>query len=71
MLKNNGFTLTYDEIEEMKFPLNKLIMPNGLTSGFIKGKPQFISNETAKRDNELLLQMTPMSAQWYCPVPTI
>lgn len=63
MLKNNGFTLTYDEIEEMKFPLNKLIMPNGLTSGFIKGKPQFISNETAKRDNELLLQMTPILKQ--------
>lgn len=63
MLRNNGFSLTYDEIEELKFPLNKLLMPNGLTNGFTKGKPPFVSNETAKRDNELLLQMTPILKQ--------
>ncbi len=63
MLKNNGFNLTYDEIESMNFPLNKLIMPSGLTSGFSKGKPPFVSNENAKRDNELLLQMTPILKQ--------
>lgn len=63
MLKNNGFDVTYDEIEEMHFSLNKLIMPSGLTTGFTKGKPPFVSNENAKRDNELLLQMTPILKQ--------
>lgn len=63
MLQNNGFNVTYDEIEDMHFSLNKLIMPTGLTSGLQKGKPPFITNEAAKRDNDLLLQMMPILKQ--------
>lgn len=60
MLKNNGFDLTYEEVETLQIPLGMLMMPNALTKAFNETKLDFCSNENAIKANKILTQLTPI-----------
>ena len=60
MLKNNGFDLTYEEVETLQIPLGMLMMPNALTKSFNETKLDFCSNENAIKANKILTQLTPI-----------
>lgn len=60
MLQNNGFELTYEDVETLQLPLNMLIMPSGLTKGFNTTKLVYCSNEEALKTNKILTHLTPI-----------
>lgn len=60
MLKNNGFSLTYDEVESLNLPLSFLIMPTALTKAFNEDKFEIVEDSKVIRDNMILLQLTPI-----------
>ena len=60
MLRNNGFSLTYDEIETLNIPIHLLIMPTALSKALNENKFEISDNDLALKDNNILLQLTPI-----------
>ena len=60
MLKNNGFSLTYEDVESLNLPLSFLIKPTTLTKAFNEDKFEIVEDSKVIRDNMILLQLTPI-----------
>lgn len=60
MLENNGFSLTYEDIEILQIPLSMLIMPSSLTKAFNEDKFQIVEDSIVLRDNKILSEITPI-----------